>query len=267
MNAEHTAALREFDITTARWGRLTMIAGLLFALAGPAYLVLFSGLDVEQARIWTALIAIAGTFGVLWVVEPLTYYPILGQASMYQAFMIGNISNKLLPSALIAQSAIGARPGTRRGELAAVMAIGGAAVVHLVSLLVFVGILGTWLVSVVPADVVAVVQTFILPSVMGAVLVQAIVSTRSLRMTLVAGTVAALVVFVLVPAVPSLAFFGTAIAVLTTAVLAWFLRDRTAAPSGPAAGAPTAADDPAVPAGPGDPAAPVPPRTEDTARG
>ena len=220
-------ALEQFDTTTARWGRLTMIAGLIFALAGPAYLVLFSGLDVDQARIWTALLAIAGTFGVLWIVEPLTYYPILGQASMYQAFMIGNISNKLLPAALIAQASIGAKPGTRRGELAAVMAISGAAMVHLVSLLVLVGLLGSWLVSVVPAEVVAVVQTYILPSVLGAVLVQAIVSTRNLRMTVIAGVAAAAVVFLLVPAVPALAFFGTAIAVIGTAVLAWFLRDRS----------------------------------------
>ncbi|MEX5237282.1 hypothetical protein [Kocuria arenosa] len=224
-------ALEQFDTTTARWGRLTMIAGLLFALAGPTYLVLFSGLDVDQARIWTALLAIAGTFGVLWIVEPLTYYPILGQASMYQAFMIGNISNKLLPAALIAQASIGAKPGTRRGELAAVMAISGAAMVHLVSLLVLVGLLGSWLVSVVPAEVVAVVQTYILPSVLGAVLVQAVVSTRSLRMTVIAGVVAAAVVFLLVPAVPALAFFGTAIAVISTAVLAWFLRDKFLHPS------------------------------------
>jgi uncharacterized membrane protein len=221
------ASLQAFDATTARWGRLTMIAGLLFALAGPAYLVLFSGLEVDQAKIWTALLAIAGTFGVLWFVEPLTYYPILGQASMYQAFMIGNISNKLLPSALIAQSAIGAKPGTRRGELAAVMAIGGAAMVHLVSLLILVGFLGTWLVSVVPPEVIAVVRTYILPSVLGAVLVQAVVSTRNLRVTIIAGVVAAAVVFLLVPAVPTLAFFGTAIAVITTAVLAWFLRGKS----------------------------------------
>ena len=79
-----------------------------------------------------------------------------------------------------------------------------------------------------PADVVAVVQTYILPSVLGAVLVQAVVSTRNLRMTVIAGVVAAAVVFLLVPTVPTLAFFGTAIAVIATAVLAWFLRDRSA---------------------------------------
>lgn len=207
-----------------------MIMGLIFALAGPAYLVFGSGLEVDHGRIWVALLAIAGTFGVLWIVEPLTYYPILGQASMYQAFMIGNISNKLLPSALMAQSAIGAKPGTRKGELAAVMAISGAAAVHLLSLLVFVGLLGTWLVRAVPAEVIAVVQAYIFPTVIGAVLVQAVVSLKQWRVTLVAGVVAALTVFVLVPAAPQLAFFGTAIAVLVTAVLAWFLRERAAEP-------------------------------------
>ena len=89
-------------------------------------------------------------------------------------------------------------------------------------------VLGSWLVSVVPADVVAVVQTYILPSVLGAVLVQAVVSTRNLRMTVIAGVVSTAVVFLLVPTVPTLAFFGTAIAVIATAVLAWFLRDRSA---------------------------------------
>lgn len=238
------AALRDFDATTARWGRLTMLAGLLLALAGPAYLVFFSGLEVDQARIWTAFLAIAGTFGVLWLVEPLTYYPILGQASMYQAFMIGNISNKLLPSAVIAQSAIDAKPGTRRGELAAVMAISGAALVHLISLLIFVGFLGSWLITVVPTGIITVVQTYVLPSVLGAVLVQAVVSQWQLRMTVIAGVVAAAVVFVLVPAVPSLAFFGTAIAVITTALLAWLLRDKNA-PIAPAAPVPVLEQEPA----------------------
>lgn len=233
MSAADTAvtssgSLAEFDRTTSLWGQLTMGTALLLSLAAPLYLVFFTDLGITAGMIWTAYLAVAAAFFVLWFVEPITYYPVLGPAAMYQAFMIGNISNKLLPSALIAQSAIGAKPGTRRGELAAVMAISGAAMVHLVSLLVLVGLLGSWLVSVVPADVVAVVQTYILPSVLGAVLVQAVVSTRNLRMTVTAGVVAAAVVFLLVPTVPTLAFFGTAIAVIATAVLAWFLRDRSA---------------------------------------
>lgn len=223
-------ALKTFDDTTARWGRLTMIATLIVALAAPSYLVFFSGLDISYVHVLAAFLAIAGTFGVLWVVEPMTYYPILGQASMYQVFMIGNISNKLLPAALIAQAAVGAKPGTRRGELSAVMAIGGAVTVHLLSLLIFVGIFGTWLVSVVPQDIIEVIQTYILPSVLGAVVVQAIVSLKQPRTTVIAGVIAALVLFVLVPAMPQLTFFATVIVVFATAAAAWMLH-RLGAPT------------------------------------
>ena len=204
-----------------------MIAGLIVCLSAPTYLVFLSGLDVDQTRILAAFLAVAGTFGVLWVVEPVTYFPILGQASMYQAFMIGNISNKLLPAALMAQTTVEAKPGTRRGELAAVMAIGGAVVVHLLSLLVFVGILGTWLLSVIPQGLIEVLQTYILPTVLGAVLVQAIVSQKQSRTTIIAGVIAAVVVFGLVPAMPQLAFFATVIVVFGTVASAWFLRSRT----------------------------------------
>ena len=220
------SGMGEFERTTNRWGRLTMIVGLMFSLAGPFYLIFLADLGVSATQLLTAFAAVAGTFFVIWLVEPLTYFPILGSASMYQAFMIGNISNKLLPSALIAQSSIGAKPGTPRGSLAAVMAICGAAAVHLVSLFVFVGLLGTWLISVIPPEVTEVVRIYVLPSVMGAVVVQAIVSLKQVRATVVAFLVAALVQFVLVPLVPALAMVATAITVLATLVIGWYVRKR-----------------------------------------
>lgn len=219
-------AMARFEAQTGRYGSLTMIAGLLFSLAGPAYLVFFADLEITASMIWIAFLAVAAIFGVLWFVEPLTYFPILGPAAMYQAFMIGNISNKLLPAAIVAQSTIGAKPGTKRGDLAAVMAIGGAATVHLVSLLIFVGGLGTWLVTLVPQDLIEVARLYILPSLMGAVLVQAIVSMRNVRATIVAIALAVTVHFLLVPAFPALGMFATAVVVLASIILNWVIRDR-----------------------------------------
>lgn len=219
-------ALGAFDKTTSRWGRITMIIGLFFSLAAPAYLVFFAGLDIELAGILTAFGALSAVFGVIWIVEPLTYFPILGASSMYQAFMIGNISNKLLPAAMIAQATIGVKPGTRKGELASVAAICGAAAVHLASLFIFVGLLGTWLVSIIPLDMVQTVQFYILPTVMGAVVVQAIVSQKAPRSAVIALIVSLIVVFVLVPLIPGFSLFSTAVGVIATAALAWVLRDR-----------------------------------------
>lgn len=224
--AEAESDLAEFDRTTSRWGRLTMIAGLILSVAGPLYLVFFTGLDISAAQLWTAFAAVAAVFAVIWIVEPVTYFPILGPAAMYQAFMIGNISSKLLPSALIAQTRIGAKPGTRRGDFAAVAAICGAAAIHLVSLALFVGVLGTWLISIIPVEVIDVARLYVLPSVLGAVIVQAILTIKQLRITIIAVAVALLVQFVLLPLVPAIAFLTTGIAVIGTIIVSWLARDR-----------------------------------------
>lgn len=229
-----SSGMAGFEATTSRWGRITMLAGLVLSLIGPLYLVFFGGLDITAGHIWLAFIAVAATFGIFWIMEPLTYFPILGPAAMYQAFMIGNISNKLLPAAIVAQSSIDARPGTKRGDLAAVMAICGAATVHLTSLLLFVGLLGTWLISIVPDALIEVARLYILPAVMGAVLVQCIATMRQLRPTLFAIGAALAVQFALVPLVPQAAMGATAITVIATIMLSWFGRDRSAIHTAPA---------------------------------
>ncbi|NKX53008.1 hypothetical protein [Arthrobacter mobilis] len=221
--------LAEFDRTTSRWGRATMLAGLAISMAGPLYLIFFTGLDISAGQLWTAFAAVAAVFAIIWIVEPVTYFPILGPAAMYQAFMIGNISSKLLPSALVAQNRIGAQPGTRRGDFAAVAAICGAAAIHLLSLTVFVGILGTWLISMIPPQIIDVARLYILPSVMGAVIVQSILTIKQPRITLIAVAMAVLVQFVLLPLAPGIAFLTTGIAVIATIAVSWLARDRKAA--------------------------------------
>ena len=52
--AAGTDLLQDFDRTTARWGRLTMLAGLAVSLAGPFYLVFFAGLEVTSRQLWAA---------------------------------------------------------------------------------------------------------------------------------------------------------------------------------------------------------------------
>ncbi|WP_017569712.1 hypothetical protein [Nocardiopsis halotolerans] len=243
------AEMARFENTTSRWGRLTMLVGLTLSLAGPAYLVVFGGLDLDAARIWVAFIAVAATFGVFWVLEPLTYFPVLGPAAMYQAFMVGNISNKLLPAAVVAQASVNAGPGTRRGDLTAVLAICGAATVHLTSLLLGVGLLGTWLVSALPPALIEVARLYILPAVMGAVLVQCFVTMRQPRTAAIAVATALGIQFALVPTVPGLAPFSTALCVVVTMVLAWFLRGRRVVHEVPGQDEATAPASPAEPHG------------------
>lgn len=219
-------AMGRFEHTTARWGRITMSVGLVMSVAAPFSLLIFGNFQITASQLITAYLSVAAAYLVLAIVEPITYFPILGQASMYQAFLIGNIANKLLPAAIVAQSRLGATPGSRRGDLIAVMAISGAAIVHIVSLLIFVGFLGTWLLTVVPDSVTEVAQIYILPSILGAVVIQAIVTVKQVRTTVFALLASLFVVFLLLPLVPAIGAFNVALVVLLAVLASWFFRNK-----------------------------------------
>lgn len=217
-----------FTRTTTVWGNITMMAGLAISVYLPIHLVVFSDVDISMGQVIGAYLAVAAAFGVFWIVEPLTYFPILGPAGMYQAFMIGNIANKLLPAAIVAQSAVGAKAGTRKSQFTATAAICGAALVHVTFLLLFVGIFGSWVVSVVPDNVTEIAQSYILPSIMGGVVIQIISSSKNVRVTTVALIVSALVVFVLTPLLLGLfGDFQLAVAVILSVIVAWYTRNRS----------------------------------------
>lgn len=216
-----------FERTTSRWGRWTMLAGLVISLSGPAYLMFGLGYWPGFGVVAQTWVAVAAVFGVLWVVEPIAYYPMLGSAATYQAFMIGNIANKLLPSALTAQQSVGAEQGTKKAEITAVVAIIGAAAMHLVSLLVFVGLLGTWVVSIIPPGVQE-VFAYVVPAIFGPVLIQSVMTANDRRTLLISGACGVAGVFALVPLVPSTKTYGMALCVLAAVALALTFRTKTA---------------------------------------
>ena len=223
--------LAQFERTTSIWGPITLGLGFLVSLAAALFTAFGTGLGITGQEVWTAFGIVFATFGIIAVVEPISYYPILGRSAMYQAFMIGNIANKLLPSAIIAQTDLGEKPGTRRAELIAGAAIIGAALVHIITLVILVGFLGTWLLGLLPPGVVSVARLYILSAVFGAVTVQAVVAMKNARTTIIAAVVSAIVVYGVVRFAPGLAHYATAISVVSVILVAWYGRKRTDAPA------------------------------------
>ena len=81
-----------FERTTTRWGSITLFIGFLIATSVPFYLLFVADANVDFGDILKGFLAVFAVYGVFYIVEPLTYFPILGPAGMYQAFMIGNVS-------------------------------------------------------------------------------------------------------------------------------------------------------------------------------
>lgn len=103
-----------------------------------------------------------------YIVEPIAYYPTLGNAATYMSFLAGNISNMRLPCAAVAQEVVGVEEGSHKGELVATVGI--AISIWLSIIAVFIGAIATgWIVKVFPEWWQVAFKTYLLPAVFGAV--------------------------------------------------------------------------------------------------
>ena len=143
---------REFGKPSIRIGSITLIIGFVLAFVPAFTLWLVYGVVPTPAEI-AIIFTLVVSSGFAWmVVEPISYYGVLGAAGSYMAFLSGNISNMRLPCAMVAQEVTGVKPGTKEGELMATIGIAGSIVTNLI--FVTLGAIGgTLLLGALPASV------------------------------------------------------------------------------------------------------------------
>ena len=110
------------------------------------------------------------SFGAFYIVEPISYFPVVGAAGTYMAFLSGNISNMRIPCASMAQVAADVEPGTEKGSVVATLGMAVSIVIN-VSVLTIGAILGTSVLSMLP-DTIKAALNYLLPALFGALLVQ-----------------------------------------------------------------------------------------------
>lgn len=168
--ADATFTMDDFHNKSHFWGRLTLLLVIIASISLPVYLSFVQGLHPGWTPIFTGLIGYAAFIGVLWVIEPITYFPVLGIAGTYIAFLSGNIANLCLPSSSAAQKVVGAEPGTEKAEVAGVLGIALASLTNTVVILLTV-LGGTYIITLIPESIQSSFQ-FVLPAIFGAVLGQ-----------------------------------------------------------------------------------------------
>jgi len=160
-----------------KWGALLLWVGLVFSFAPSMYL-LFHGIFPGWAAIGKGFGLGFAAVGVMWFVEPFSYFPVLGIPGTYLAFLSGNISNLKLPCTAVSQEAAGVEGGTSQGGIIATIAMVVATIVATV--LIFIGAVG--LASVVkyfPPFLIK-ATTFVLPAIFGAIFGQFLLSNVTL---------------------------------------------------------------------------------------
>jgi hypothetical protein len=102
------------------------------------------------------------------IIEPISYYPIYGDAGNYMSMTTGNIANLRLPCAAVAQAVAGVPEGTRTGAVTACIGI-AVSVVFGVAGVFFGSLAGGWVTAQFPLWLTDALKLYLLPAVLGAV--------------------------------------------------------------------------------------------------
>lgn len=151
-------------------GIITGFGGVIASFLPAIVLAVVYGILPEGAALATAFVAGASAFGILWFVEPISYFSVLGPVGTYMAFLSGNISNMRVPCSSMAQLSAEVEPGTEEGTVISTIGMAVSIVIN-VSVLTIGVILGSSILSRLPEGVVASLN-YLLPALFGALLVQ-----------------------------------------------------------------------------------------------
>lgn len=153
-----------------RIGKIIGVLAVLTSFMPALTLGVVYGLWPDMAALGTAAVSAIASFGVLWFVEPLSYYPVVGPVGTYMAFVSGNISNMRIPCASMAQISAEVEPGSDKGSIIATIGMGVSIVIN--TLVLTIGVIaGSSILSMLPASVVGALN-YLLPALFGALCIQ-----------------------------------------------------------------------------------------------
>ena len=109
----------------------------------------------------------ASIYAVYAVVEPISYFPVLGLPGTYMSFLSGNIGNIRVPVSAVTQEAVGVEPGTKKAEIVSTLGIAGSIVTNLIIVTVA-AIGGAALMNVFPKKVLE-AFAYVSPAIFGAI--------------------------------------------------------------------------------------------------
>lgn len=200
----------EFSRPIHRVGRWTNLLAAACMFLPSLLLYLIHGVFPPAEAILIGM-GLALTYAVpFWIIEPISYYPTLGDAATYMSFLAGNISNMRLPCAAVAQEVAGVEEGSHKGELVATVGIGISVWLSIIAVLI--GAIATgWIVTTFPQWWQDAFKTYLLPAVFGAVFGQ--FALRGWKYAPVALVLALIPILLKAPAYVSIpvAVFGTII--------------------------------------------------------
>ncbi|MEF2806755.1 MAG: hypothetical protein U0N27_08985 [Massilistercora timonensis] len=161
-----------------KWGKITMLLGIVTCFLPALVISVVYGYMPPVSAIIAGTISQISVSGAFYVVEPISYFPILGIPGTYLTFLSGNTSNMRVPCSSVAQEAAEVEMGTEKGSIISTIGIAVSIVVNIVILTVG-AIGGNVIINAMPEGLKGALN-FLLPALYGAVFGQFAISRPKL---------------------------------------------------------------------------------------
>lgn len=155
-----------YENNVHRWGRISILLGLLFMLMVPVAVCVHYNAWPPAAPVLKGLLGVLPVFGTVGVIEAFTFAPMLGTGGSYLSFITGNLTALKVPCALNAMESADVKPATPEGEVISTIAVASSAITTTLVLALGVLLLGQ-LTPVLTAPALQPVFANILPALFG----------------------------------------------------------------------------------------------------
>ncbi len=156
-----------YDKKCIKIGMTTVFCAMVANFIPVIYLWLFKGIIVDIQIILSVWAIAFFTNGFSWIIQPITYYSIMGISGSYIGWVSGSVADLRAPSASMAQKVAQVEPGTPQGDVISTIGVTGSVFVSVTIITIFTFI-GANLLPLLP-KVFLKSFAYILPAVFGAV--------------------------------------------------------------------------------------------------
>ena len=165
MNQEYDAVYAKKVHTI---GRITLVIALILSFLPVAYMYFVVGWKVSPSVYLNVTFALVALCLGMWITEPLTWYPILGAAPTYMAYLAGNVKNIRVPVVRSIMKKFNLEHSSPRGQILATFGVGVSVFVNMAILAVII-FTGSYFVPLLP-DFVLTCLSYVIPALIGALI-------------------------------------------------------------------------------------------------
>lgn len=152
-----------------RMGTITIIICIIATFLPALYLNIKYDAFIGWPAVGQAMLLILPIFGINWIVEPIAFFPVLGNAGSYMGWLAGSVAQQRAPAAIVARDAMEVKEGTQEAEVVSVVAIAGSIVSNIL-VLTITCFVGTLIISILPESILLGIAAYALPAMFGAML-------------------------------------------------------------------------------------------------